>query len=97
MLAQLKAQANAEARKALRTAGDYYAKHGTWNPSLDDAYHAAERVVDAIEELERHLAVALQVADDEAPEWREPMTLTEYVASNEPLTPDPGDHFAWPS
>ena len=68
MLAQLKAQADAEAQKALRVTHDYYRRHGSWNPMLDDAYHAAERVVDAIEELEKHLAVAVQVADDEAPD-----------------------------
>ena len=78
MIAELRAKADAEAQKALRASADYHAKHGTWNPTLDDAYRAAERVVDAIEELEKHLTVALQVADDEAPD----LTLAAVLAEN---------------
>ena len=78
MLGDLRTQANAEAQKALRAMNDYMSKHGERNAALDDAYSAAERVVDAIEELEKHLAVALQVADDEAPD----LTLAALLAEN---------------
>ena len=84
MLAELRAKADAEAQKALRASHDYYRKHGTWNTSLDDAYHAAERVMDAIDDLEKYAAVAAQVADDEAPD----LTLLAVLAENGGYVPE---------
>lgn len=84
MLAELRAKADAEAQKALRASHDYYCKHGTWNPSLDDAYHAAERVRDAIDDLEKYVAVAVQVADDEAPD----LTLAALLAEHAGYVPE---------
>jgi hypothetical protein len=88
MLTELKAQANAEAQKALHASHEYVFTHeGRRNPALDDAYTAAERVMDAIEELEKHLAVALQVADEEAPDytadWLASVASGQYVTESE--------------
>lgn len=49
----LRDQANAAAQQALHDMHEYVAKHGHRSSLLDDAYSAAERVMDAVEEYER--------------------------------------------
>lgn len=80
MLAQLREMAESEAQRVFALGvKDAIDNHGgAWSPAMDDAYMAAQRVVAAVKELQDHLEVAVQVADDEAPD----LTLAALLAEN---------------
>lgn len=70
MFAQLRNEADKTARETLRAVVTYMvANGGKSNPLLDDTYRAAERVIDAIDELEHAAQAAAQGEDDEAPDF----------------------------
>jgi len=71
MLEELRQQANEAAQRTMRDMVAYMVRHqGRRNPALEDAYRAAERVVDAVDELSDLVQVAAQAADDEAPDYQ---------------------------
>jgi hypothetical protein len=82
MLTDLRRSADAEAQRAMRA----LVKHTTNNPDhrdplIEDAYFAAERVVDAVIELE-HAAEALAQRDDpESPDYFAAWTENELRAA----------------
>ena len=81
MIAGLRAEADAEAQKALKALVAYMVKNpGHRNASLEDTYRAAERVLDAVEEYERHLEISTQDTDPEAPDYFAFITETELRA-----------------
>ena len=70
MYDQLRNEADKAARETMHAAIEYMFRHGgKSNPLLDDTYRAAERVVDAIDELEHASQAAAQGDDDEAPNF----------------------------
>lgn len=70
MYDQLRHEADKAAQGALRDVVAYMFRHGGKpNPLLDDTYRAAERVVDAVDELEQAAQAAAQGADDGAPDF----------------------------
>ena len=78
MIAGLRAEADKEAQGALKNLVAYMVKNpGKRNALLEDTYRAAERVLDAIDEYETHLAAATQDADPEAPDYFTILTESE--------------------
>lgn len=70
MVADLRKAANAEAQRALRALVKHRIEHPDHrDPLIEDAYFAAERVVDAVEELEHAVEALDQRNDPEAPDY----------------------------
>ncbi len=90
-MTHLRECANRAAQEALRTSHDYLAKHGHRSVLLDDAYSAAERVVDAVDEYERLVDAAHDAAD-----WRLVGGYSETYPPDVPLA-DAGDWFVYPA
>jgi outer membrane PBP1 activator LpoA protein len=97
----LRNRANEEAQRALRDMNDYQSKHGQRDRTLEDRYEAAERVVDALDELislDRMLDRNAKVAHDAAwaAEALAPGVGFDVPLAVVPRTEDAGDHYAWP-
>lgn len=65
MMAELRRQANNAAQEALRNMVAYHSRHGVWNQYLVSRYHAAERLLDMVDEQ----IEAQQSADPAAPDY----------------------------
>jgi hypothetical protein len=87
-MSHLRDQANEAAQSALRAVNDFTIRHGCRDALLDDAYTAAEAIVDAVYEYERLEALAHDGAEDA---WEATLSTGQYQAA--PLA-DRGDHFA---
>lgn len=81
-------QANAAAQDAFRRMVKRYIESGEWDRHLTAEWHTAEALLDMAEDRLRDMAADCfdpHEGDDALPDV--PLALT----------PDPGDHFAWPS
>lgn len=65
MMAELRRQADEAAQSALRALVKYRISHGEWNSLLEARYHAAERLLDMIDEQ----IEAEQANDPQAPDY----------------------------
>lgn len=65
MMAELRRQANDAAQEALRNMVANHVRTGVWNQYLVSRYHAAERLVDMIDEQ----IEAEQAGDAQAPDY----------------------------
>lgn len=84
MLTLLRREADTAAQTALRRLVDHHARTGQWDQRLWAEYHAAEQLLDMIEDRIRDMMADTDPSEGE----RDPLP-------DVPLA-DPGDHFAYP-
>lgn len=95
MIADLRRQADHAAQEALRDLVRHRFATGQWDRHLSARYRAAEQLVDMLDEQ-----MVLEEAAAHDASWFDPSEGESFDPLPDApvaMTPDPGDHFAWPA